>query len=507
MTADIPDRTPALRPGASRRSGWAIAACCFLLAGCGKQTASYRPFVPPSVPPQTTPSLPDPPEIALVAPDLPVLTAEIQIAAPTETGVAIAEARAQLAQGERALEQGRLAGARLAFDRAVAAILHAPAAPAEFQQTHRAEVLAEITARIRELDAVHLASRQTRFIGPASDAFPAPAKRTFPVDPAADTPFDARVRQDIAALPIEMNPSVAEYISFFSAGEGRKVLEVGLKSSGRYREMIERVFAEYGLPSELVYLAQVESKFDPTAISAPRCCVGLWQFGRDSGEENGLLRTDFVDERRDPELATRAAARHLYGLYERYSDWYLAMAAYNCGPGCLDRAIMNTGYADFWDLRELRALPRETANYVPQVLAMAIVLKDPAAYGIVDPAIDQPIRYENHELVADTSLALIAAAVGRPVEEIQEINPALLKDVAPAGYLLHLPEGARERFEEATAVIPPSMRTSWRLHRVFDGDTIPALAEQYKVSAAAILDANHGGLPTAGSWAVIPKPY
>jgi membrane-bound lytic murein transglycosylase D len=209
----------------------------------------------------------------------------------------------------------------------------------------------------------------------------------------------------------------------------------------------------------------------------------------------------------DSEKATRAAARHLHDLYTHFGDWYLAMAAYDCGPGCVDHAVMRTGYADYWELRRLNMLPGETANYVPVILAMTIVAKNAKAYGLEIDDLDPPLQFDNIELQSPTHLALVAAAVDRPLSELKEINPALIRLVAPAGYTLHVPKGTVEAVETAFAVVPANRRDSWRVHRVQAGDTFAALAKRYTSGAALISSANHDTMPEAGALAAIPVAY
>src|SRR5204862_1287809 len=183
-------------------------------------------------------------------------------------------------------------------------------------------------------------------------------------------------------LPLMMTDQVAGYIDYFS-GRGRDTFESALVRSGRYREMIQGTFKEEGIPQDLIYLAQAESGFHPLAVSRAGA-RGMWQFMSSRAKGYGLQRSWWVDDRQDPEKATHAAARHLRDLYNQFGDWYLAMAAYNCGPGCVDRAVQRTGYADFWTLRDMGALPRETTNYVPLILAMTIMAKNPKDYQLED---------------------------------------------------------------------------------------------------------------------------
>jgi membrane-bound lytic murein transglycosylase D len=188
-------------------------------------------------------------------------------------------------------------------------------------------------------------------------------------------------------------------------------------------------------------------------------------------------------------------------------DWYLAMAAYNCGPLCIDNAVARTGYADFWALRRLNVLPKETANYVPAILAMIIVAKNAKDYGLDDIVLDQPLEYDTVELEAATQLELAAAAVDRPLSELRDLNPALLKSLAPAGYRLHVPKGTLDQLNAAFAVVPASRRDSWRVHRVEFGDTAASLAKRYAASADLVRSANHDEIPEPGQFAAIPVAY
>jgi len=251
----------------------------------------------------------------------------------------------------------------------------------------------------------------------------------LPVNPELRDRVREQIEMTKSELPLELTDAVLSYIDYFSTERGRKVLLSGFARSGKYRDMIHRVFKEEGLPEELLHLAQLESHFNPTAVSYA-AAVGMWQFVRDAGNEYDLSINTLLDERRDPEQATRAAARYLQDLYRRYGDWYLAMAAYNCGPGCVDRAIQRTGYADFWELRRMHALPLATTNYVPEILAMVIMYKNAKDYDLYFEH-DPTLEYDNVMIEADTSLSLVATAIDRPVGQVQQLNPALKLTVAP----------------------------------------------------------------------------
>lgn len=232
----------------------------------------------------------------------------------------------------------------------------------------------------------------------------------------------------------------------------------------------------------------------------------MWQFMLSRGQEYGLMRTKTTDDRLDPEKATRAAARHLRDLYSQFGDWYLAMAAYNCGPMTIQRAVERTGYADFWELRRRDALPKESANYVPAILAMTIVAKNLQAFGLTAIEPDPPIEYSTVELDAPTHIALVGDVTDVPVSEIQELNPALLKNVAPAGYQLRVPKGAAAKVVCALEMVPAAQRIAWRIHRVRQGESIVEIAKSYRTFPQRVAEVNRldGTAPEEGSLLVIP---
>jgi membrane-bound lytic murein transglycosylase D len=209
------------------------------------------------------------------------------------------------------------------------------------------------------------------------------------------------------------------------------------------------------------------------------------------GNEYGLKRSWWVDERMDPEKATRAAAQHLRDLYELYGDWYLAMAAYNCGPGNVQKGIERTGYADFWELYHRNVLPKQTMNYVPIILALTLIAKDAAHYGIsVEPA--QPVEVDTLKLGKPIDLRLVAETIDVDVETLRTLNPSLLRMTTPddPGFVLRLPQGTSEKFSAEIADIPADKWVSWRRHRVESGDTLTSIARKYHVTAVSIAEAN-----------------
>ncbi len=418
----------------------------------------------------------------------------------------IAKADQHLALGKQLYFRGDLEGARREFDLAVDALLNAPENLPDRRRIERK--LDEVSDLIYRFDIEKLGAGQTSddlvFDQAPIDQF---RDMTFPVDESLLPKVNFELKQTASAIPLELSDPVLAYIHYFSTDHGRKVLLSGFRRAGRYKPMIERILAEEGAPQELIYLAQAESGFLPRAISRAHA-MGMWQFIAGTGQLYALVRDSSVDDRFDPEKATRAAARLLKDLYQRYGDWYLAMAAYNCGAGNVDRAVERTGYADYWKLLELHALPKETANYVPIILAMTIMAKNPKDYGLDDIEEDGPLELDTLHLDATTNVALIADAAQQPVSLIRELNPSLLSGLAPAGYSLHVPKGAGESTLSALESVPSVNRNSWRLHHVAAGETLATIARQYHVGADRIVAVNSGSDSLdAGDTLLIPAVY
>ncbi|MGH9579093.1 MAG: transglycosylase SLT domain-containing protein, partial [Terriglobales bacterium] len=268
-------------------------------------------------------------------------------------------------------------------------------------------------------------------------------------------------------------------------------LERALKRAGRYREMILATLKEEGVPQDLIYLAQAESGFQPLALSRAGA-RGMWQFVAGRAASYGLNKNWWVDERQDPEKSTRAAARHLKDLYNQFGDWYLAMAAYNSGPGTVQAAVQRTGYADYWELYRRGVLPKETRNYVPIILAVTIISKNPEKYGLEPIDLEPQLEAERVMIDYPVDLRLAAEAVDVSVSMLQDLNPSLLRMTTPkeGTFELRLPAGTAEAFQKSMAAIPEDMRVWWRYHRVASGDTLSALARRYRTTPDAILEVN-----------------
>ncbi len=422
---------------------------------------------------------------------------------PTATDARIARANERYESGRRLYQAGNMEGARKEFDRAVEILLNAPEDLSDRVKVEKR--LEELVSTIHRIDVNSLGAGD---LGgqPGYDKAPLEdiLEMTFPIDPNLKPRVKEQVLATTSALPLEVNDAVLSYIHFFSSERGRRTLMAGLKRSGRYRPMISRILKEEGVPQELIYLAQAESGFFPRAVSN-MAATGMWQFVKFRGQEYGLLQTAYTDDRLDPEKATRSAARHLKDLYNEFGDWYLAIAAYNCGPGNVEKAVQRTGYADFWQLRDRNVLPRETTNYVPIILAITIMAKNPKYYELEGLEMDPALEYETVKLTSPTHLTLISDLADRSVTDLRELNPSLLGNLAPAGYELRLPKGVRETLIAGLETVPENRRASWRIHRVTQGDTIASIAKRYNTPANSILAANnHAADPEVGNLLVIP---
>ena len=414
----------------------------------------------------------------------------LALRAPGPREYLIAQVEAKFASGEQNYKEGHLEAARHDFDDAVDWMLESGFDPNSDPK------LSEVFHRV--VNAVYDDELQAFREGDGfqeAPAVPAPidevAEMTFPVDPRLKQRAEEAAKNISHDLPLTVNDEVLSFLNFFQTPRGRAIVETGLRRSGRYREMISRVLREEGVPQDLIYLAQAESAFQPLALSRAGA-RGIWQFVAYRGMEYGLRHTWWVDERQDPEKATRAAAEHLRDLYAQFGDWYLAMAAYNCGPGNVQKAIERTGYADFWELYKRNVLPRETKNYVPIILALTLIAKDAAHYGIqADP--EQPVPTDIVKPGRAIDLRLVAETIDVDVETLRNLNPELLRLTTPddPSFELHLPVGTAEKFSAEIADIPSDKWVSWRRHRIEAGETLTSIAKKYRVTPAAISEANN----------------
>src|SRR5579863_1587075 len=409
-----------------------------------KQPQAFKLSFLPSTPATIQPSFEAPPQVttnfySTDSPDL-VQKALASATRQVEVDSRVDKAREHLEAGKRFYQVNDVAGARREFDAALDVLLSAPDTLPDRPRLE--SELDQIADTIYHYDLEGLGAAASAQPEVVYDKSPIDSilEMTFPTDPNLRPKVKEEIEATVSQLPLQENDAVLGYVHYFSTERGHKVLMGGLRRSGRYRPLVQRILDDEGVPQELIYLAQVESGFLPRARSNKQA-VGMWQFVQFRGRQYGLMQTPGTDDRLDPEKATRAAARHLHDLYAMFGDWYLAMAAYNCGPGCVQRAVERTGFADYWELRRLNVLPKDTANYVPVILALTIMAKNPKDYDLENLEVDRPVEYETMDLDSPTNFALVADAADRPVSEIQDLNPALLKPTAPAGYQLRVPKG------------------------------------------------------------------
>jgi membrane-bound lytic murein transglycosylase D len=489
-----------------------------ITAGCGSMTGyqqskfqnSFLPPAPqmPALANEDLPKVPAvPPNIYLQ--DLPAFLLTSPSLPPRRTsGDALVDRAERRFEAGRKLYQAKdLDGARREFDTAVDLMLQASdETPADRQDYEKK--FDEMVEAIHRFDLSGMGASASidddKFEkAPLEDIL----QMTFPVDPRLKDKVREQVKATVSQLPLSVNDAVLGYINYFS-NRGHRTLVAAYQRSGRYRPMIQRVLDEEGVPQELIHLAQAESGFIPRAVSR-KAAGGMWQFLTWRGQQYGLMQTRYTDDRMDPEMATRAAAHHLHDLYNEFGDWYLAIAAYNCGPGTIEKAVERTGYADFWELRGRGALPAETTNYVPIILAMTIMEKNAAEYGLEGVQMDPPLEYDTVKTDSLTGLALIADITDTPLSEMASLNPAALKGMLPEGHTLHVPQGMANTVSAALASIPADRRAAWRMHRVAADETLAAIGKRYGVTPAGLMAANNlsGSRPEAGDLLMIPTGF
>src|SRR5208283_2562238 len=486
----------------SRAISLVALAATLLTAGCQTTQPKTASFLPAGA---TVPTLAEPSDQKPAkATSPPVEQPSIPKLDPAET--LIAQAEKEYLAGQANYRAGHLEAAKNNFDQAFNTLL---SSDLDIRTDERLErEFDKIVEAVHEVEMSAL-RQGDGFNEPRSE--PAPIDEandiTFPVDPNIKAQAEAEIKTTKSDLPLVLNDQVAMFINYFSSTRGRATLEHAWARSGKYRDMISRILKEEGVPQDLIYLAQAESGFQPLALSRAGA-RGMWQFMAQSGALYGLERNWWVDERQDPEKATLAAARHLKDLYKQFGDWYLAMAAYNSGASTVQHAVERTGYADFWELYRRGALPQETRNYVPIILAETIMLKNPDQYGLEHVAAEAPQQVDQVTISYPVDLRLVAECVDTSVDHLQELNPSLLRLTTPKdqSFTLNLPAGSSEKYEKAIAAIPMDMRTWWRYHRVEYGDSLASIAHKYHTSTSSIAEANSlaGNEVKVGSKLIIP---
>ena len=298
-------------------------------------------------------------------------------------------------------------------------------------------------------------------------------------------------------IPLTLNNKVEYFVNYFQT-RGRDVFARWLSRSERYIPMMKQVLKKEGLPEDLVYLAMIESGFSPHAYSAASA-VGPWQFMSHTGKRYSLRIDQWIDERRDPLKSTVAAAmylKELYGLFNK--DWYLAAAGYNAGENKILRAIDMYDTRDYWELSKGTYLKRETKDYVPRLLAAAIIAKDPARYGFADVAYLPPIEFDTVVIPTRTDLQLVAEICGVPYQTIRDLNPELRRWCTPPeypDYELKVPLGKKAVFATGYVKVPEDKRFEERVlysrYKAGRRDTLASVARRYGVAPQALADLNH----------------
>ncbi len=480
-----------------------------VLLGLALAAASCSAPAPKTVkvnPPRPMPNIQPHPEPAVMP--IPTELPEINFDDPVD--MAIIEAQLRFEKGQDLYKQGSLKRAKDEFNAAIDLILDTAAShPKELRlQRELMNVVARVNAievaALREGDGLTDQTDQPAAIDDLEHV------ETFPtlIDPRLKKTAEEEVKEITHDLPIEINDRVLGFLDYYGNGRGRGAIEVGLERLGKYQPMIEKILKEEGVPLDLIYLCQAESAFEPRALSRA-AAKGMWQFISSRGKEYGLRQTWWIDERSDPEKSTRAAARHLKDLYQEFGDWYLAMAAYNSGPLRVQRALEKTGADNFWTLAEKKALPKETINYIPNILALTIIGKNPEKYGF-SVVSASPVETERVAVDKATDLRVIADAIDLPVEELRTLNAHVLRWTTPPDdpdFQLILPKGYANRFNEQISSLPESKRILYREHVVQKGETLSAIARKYATSSAQLIEANNLGknpVLKAGRSLVIP---
>ncbi|MBS1815281.1 MAG: LysM peptidoglycan-binding domain-containing protein [Acidobacteria bacterium] len=454
-----------------------MTAAALVLTGCPSQTATTPP-------PQAT------------APPIAPRTA----AAPQEQAKNRAQAQKEqqlIAQVEKVYQSGvdnyranRLDAARHDFDYAVDMMLTSGLDLKS--EGPMADEFNRITAAVSSLEMDAL--KQGTGFWPKVEQSPVEAagELTFPSNPELNAKINSELQTTRSDFPLVVNDYVAGYINYFTNNPaGHAHLARSIERAGKYKDMIQRIFREEGVPEDLIYQAVAESGFQPQALNARSGAAGMWQFMPFKGAY-GLERNGWFDERFDPEKSTRAYARYMKTLYNQLGDWYLVMAAYDWGPGNVQRAVMRTGYADFWQLYKLNALPKETKNYVPAMLAAVIMAKNPKQYGLDNIVPMAPVASDTVTVNYEIDMRLVADLTGTTVANIVSLNPSLLRLQTPRdlSFDLHIPQGAKETFLKRVAAIPEDKRDTWRFHEVRAGETLDSVAGQFKVRAHDVAVAN-----------------
>jgi len=454
------------------------------------------------------PTLNVPPPVSLPLQSLAPPKSAVEPKPPDPADVLISRVDAIYDEGMKQYHAGNLGQAKQDFDKALSLLLESG-----MNVQNDSRLNAEFDKLVENTYGLEASASANGDTLSQHDYEPPPiesfAGLTFPVDPRVRQRAERELVSVRSDLPLVSNDYVAGFLTYFQ-NRGQGFIEKVLTRAGMYQPMISRVLRKYGLPQDLIYMAAAESGLNPLAVSRAGA-AGIWQFMPSRAREYGLKLNQYEDQREDPLKSTDAAAQHLRDLYKEFGDWYLAMAAYDAGPLNVQRAIERTGFANFWKLRELHALPEETQNYVPIFIATALIGKDPRAYGF-DVQPDPPLDPDHVVVTVPTDLRLVAELLDQPVKDLVNLNPSLLTWATPGDqsqYVLNLPHGTKGLYEKRIAEVPPAKRVWWRAVKVQQADTLSALARKYRVTRTALAEANHldpGDDPEIGAHLILPLP-
>jgi membrane-bound lytic murein transglycosylase D len=384
---------------------------------------------------------------------------------------------------------GHLDAARVDFDSAVDVMLTSGLDLKSDPQL--ADEFDHLLSAVNSLEMAAL--KQGNGFSPTIEAAPLDAANevTFTSDPALTAKLAAELKTTQSDFPLVVNDYVAGFINYFSnSPAGHAHLLRSLERAGKYKDMISKNLRDEGVPQDLMYLAVAESGFQPQALNAKSGAGGMWQFMPTGAY--GLARNGWFDERFDPQKSSIAYAKYMKALYNQFGDWYLAMAAYDWGPGYVQRAVMKTGYADFWELYRRGVLPGETKNYVPGIIAAIIMAKNPAQYGLDRMVPESPVVSDTVTVDHPIDLRLVADLTNASLPEIVALNPSLLRLTTPRdiSFDLHIPVGMSDVFNQRIKNIPEEHRASWRFHVVRAGESLDGIASSLHARPGEIAEAN-----------------
>ena len=489
-----------------------IAAICSagLLTACaGKSSARTEPKAKTPTAQAAERAQPKKPETSSQSvPAPPAAASKADPADPVAELITLSNTHFETAQRE--LKAGHQAAARTEFNRAVEVVVDSPHGART--EPRLREHLDRLLERIAVAESAAVAQTNTfQETKPAT----APLEQLLTI-PTSETPAPATteaVAEDLAEttydIDIPLNPRVLSYVELFN-GRLKGYLQDGLTRGAPYLPMIQEVFRSEGVPLDLAYVPLIESAFKTNAVSSAKA-KGMWQFMRGTALENGLKHDWYIDERSDPEKATRAAARYLKTLYGMFGDWHLALASYNGGPGRVQRAMKRSGEDDFWSLSaSSRYLPRETREYVPLILAAVIVARNPGEYGMTLDAMPAP-AVERVALATPVDIRRMAEWVGVPVQTLQDLNPELRRWTTPlrmSPYEIKVPEGTAETIRAKIAESDPLDLSPLNRHTVKKGETLLSIARKLQVTRTDLAEANYLSTKAqlrAGQSLIIPR--